>query len=226
MVNTIAPRNIILFGANGSGKTTLGRIISAGLSWSPHFVDMSRACKVASAFDPDFANIFASHSAKGELVPNESMMPRFATYMKTYGLKDQFVFSGIFREASQVEYAYQQIHQFQHSRIPLQVLRIKLHPDEAVRRCRLRAEEAIKHGQAARSTDLSDDVNRERVKLYEDEVQAVLTTLGNCHGKYEVVEVESQVQIQETMAIALSALGIRDAFTYRFPDPTVTEAEE
>ena len=225
MSDTITPKNLILFGANGSGKTTLGRIISAGLVWTPHFVDMSRACKVASAFDPDFANIFASYSAKGELVPNEYMMPRFATYMKTYGLKDQFVFSGIFREAEQVKYAYQHIPQFQHSRIPLQVLRIKLHPDEAVRRCRLRAEEAAKHGQTPRSTDLNDKVNRERVELYEREVEAVLVALEECYGKYEIVEAESQVQIQESMAIALSSLGIRDAFTYKFPDPTVMEDE-
>lgn len=223
---TIVPRNLILFGANGSGKTTLGRILSAGLNWSPQFVDMSRACKVASAFDSDFANIFASYSSKGELVPNEFMMPRFATYMKTFGESDQFVYSGIFREANQVAYAYEEIPQFKKSRTPLEVVRIKLSPDEAVRRCRQRAEEAQRNGQKPRQTDLNDEINRNRVKLYEEEVEGVLEALRKYHGAFQIVEVVSQVQIQETAALALTNLGLRGAFTYQFPDQTVIRAED
>ncbi|MCF7865152.1 MAG: hypothetical protein K9M11_01430 [Candidatus Pacebacteria bacterium] len=204
MLKTAHP-SYVIFGAPGSGKTTHGRMLASLLNPSSHFVDMSRVCKVASAFDTSFGNLFAECSSKGELVPDEEILPRFERYMQSINKDEPIVASGIFRMAAQVHFAFQKVEYFMEGLIPFVVAKIKLTADDAVLRQRKRAEEDIAAGRTPRPTDLDEVKNRRRVEIYEAEVEGVLTAFRQ-YCDFKVIEVDSKETVQETfISLATSA---------------------
>lgn len=202
----IAHPSYSIFGAPGSGKTTQGRMLAALLNPSSHFVDMSRVCKVASAFDISFGNLFAEYSSKGELVPDEEILPRFERYMESINKDEPIVASGIFRKAAQVHFAFREISYFKECQIPFVVAKLKLTPKEAIRRCRERAEQERLAGRTPRATDLDDALNSRRVEIYEEEVDGVLGAFRQ-YSDFKIIEVESMPTVQETFISLAKATG-------------------
>ncbi len=211
----IAHPSYTIFGAPGSGKTTQGRMLASLLNPSSHFVDMSRVCKVASAFDYSFGNLFAECSAKGDLVPDEEILPRFGRYMESINKDEPIVASGIFRKAAQVHFAFREIPYFSEGLIPFVVAKLKLTPEEAIRRCRERAEQERLANRTPRATDLDDALNRQRVEIYEKEVDGVLTALRQ-YSDFKTIEVESMSTVQETFTSLAKATGHYDGLHLKF----------
>lgn len=191
--------NILILGAPGSGKSTMGRLLASNLQPGRHaFVDMSRVCKIAGQFVPHFGNQFAAYSSKGELVPDDDLMPHFRTYMETIDPGDRVVASGIFRIPDQVHWIHQHVPYFRDGGVPLTVVRVKLNPNDAVRRCRARADAAKQAGQKPRATDLDDELNRSRVVLYEKNVEPVIEALHTYHANLPIIEVPSMDDPHDT----------------------------
>ncbi len=191
--------NILILGAPGSGKSTMGRILASCLQPGRHmFVDMSRVCKIAGQFIPGFGNQFAACSSKGELVPDEELMPHFRTYMDTIDPGDRVVVSGIFRTPQQVHWIHENVPLFRDGGIPLTVVRVRLDPEDAVRRCQKRAAAAKAAGQTPRPTDLNDELNRNRVTLYEQHVEPVVVALQQLYHDLQVIDVPSMEDPHDT----------------------------
>ncbi|MBU3668897.1 MAG: hypothetical protein FGM57_02935 [Candidatus Taylorbacteria bacterium] len=206
--------DFLILGAPGSGKTTQGRLLAANLRSDHMFIDMSRVCKVAGKFLPGFGNAFAEYSGKGELVPDELILPNFRTYMETVDPGVHIVGSGLFRNPNQVHWVYDHVPFFRDGGSPLSVIRIKLSPDDAVRRCRKRAELARAAGLTPRATDLDDALNRGRVKTYDDFVEPVIEALCRRHPDIRLLEAPSQDDPHDTFSGILSAVGAKPEDCY------------
>lgn len=203
--------SIFVEGPPGAGKTTAGKLIAALFPNEFRFLDMSTVCSVASSFVPSLASSFAQHQSAGTLVPDEVIMPHFSTYLGSFPADTQFVFSGIFRTADQVDFAYDHIPHFRDRSNEMIVLQIQLSGEEAFKRCKNRGELLSTHGkQGARKTDLDPELNRRRVEIYNQNSDKVISALSRRQLRIQIVQVPSLETPDATFRKIVEALGVKD----------------
>lgn len=209
----IKKEHILLTGCNGAGKTVQGRMIAACMD--RQYADMSRILKLGAAYDSNLAREFAAYSGTADLVPNALIFQPVETYMRTLRRGDHIVLSGIPRERDQAD-PLLEILATHLGTDSVAVVNMILDADDAVKRCKQRAENDIAEGKEARPDDLDEAKIRKRIRLHEDENAPVLEKLRE-HGA-RIVEAKCLDRPQDTFIGILRALGVRRSDLFFIPE--------
>ncbi len=209
----IKTEHILLTGCNGAGKTVQGRYLAASLD--RQYADMSRILKLGAAYDSDLRREFACYSGMGDLVPNGIIFQPVERYMQTLRKGDHIVLSGIPRDRDQVD-PLLEILATHLGTDSVAVVNMILEPDDAVERCKRRAENDVAEGKEARLEDLYEEKIRKRLKLHDDENTSVLDRLRE-HGA-RIVDAECLEKPQDTFLGILHALGIKRKDLFFVPE--------
>ena len=209
----IKTEHILLTGCNGAGKTVQGRYLAASLD--RQYADMSRILKLGAAYDSNLARDFVAHSASGDLVPNALVFQPVERYMQTLRKGDHIVLSGIPRDRDQVD-PLLEILAVRLGTDSVAAVNMILKPDDAVRRCKKRAEEDMAAGREPRPDDLDEAKIRKRIQLHEGENEPVLARLRE-HGA-RIVDAECLERPQDTFIGILKALGVKREDLFFVPE--------
>ncbi len=135
--------------------------------------------------------------------------------MKTLRRGDHVVLSGIPRNRDQVDPLLEILATYLGTD-SIAVVNMILTADNAVKRCKHRAEADIANSKEARQDDLDEAKIRKRIKLHDDENAPVLERLRE-HGA-RVVSAECLDRPQDTFMGILKALGIRRTDLFFIPE--------
>jgi adenylate kinase family enzyme len=195
----------LFFGVNGSGKTTQGRVL-AGLM-DRQYVDMSRIIKLANRFDPVFGTSSAPYVAAGDLVPDSVLMPPVERYFNSLRNGEFVVMGGLYRDPGQVPWTTQIISQtLGHTQ--LAVVDLILTPEDAIARCKKRAEDDHRRGVDPRPDDIDEEKICKRISIHNTNKQPVLDLLVSQLGA-RVCPVQCCKVPQDTLLNIIRALGLK-----------------
>ncbi len=195
----------LFFGANGSGKTTQGRVL-AGLM-DRQYVDMSRIIKLANRFDPLFGTASAPFVAEAELVPDKVLMPPVDKYFQYLRNGEFIVMSGLYRDPGQFPWTTQIISQtLGHTQ--LAVVDLILTPEDAIARCKKRADNDRARGVDPRQDDIDEDKIRKRISIHDTNKQPVFNLLVDKLGA-RICPVQCCEVPQDTLLNIIRALGLK-----------------
>lgn len=206
--------HILFMGANGSGKTTQGRALAGMMD--RQYVDMSRIIKLGFGFDAQFLVEASSFVAQGELVPDNLLIPQVQRYFQSLRNGEFVVMSGLYRDPGQGPWTTEIISRCL-GRTQLTVVDLILDPEDAIVRCKKRAEQDAARGVDPRADDLDEVTIRRRLELHERSKQPVLKYLVDELGA-KVCEARCCDRRQDTMLNILRSLGLRPSALSFIPE--------